>query len=338
MIRINGAEGEGGGQILRSSLALSMCTGQPVTLENIRAGRRKPGLMRQHLCCVQAAAQVCGAEVAGAEVSGQTLTFKPGKVIAGDYSFAVGTAGSAMLVLQTVLPALLLADASSTVLLEGGTHNAMAPTFHYVSEVFLPALARLGCRCSCEIERWGFFPAGGGRVRVCIEPVGDGWKKLDMSVPGRFLGASVLCAAAKIPWEIAEDESLSIVNAARFEVRERRAITVESTGPGNVAMLRLDYEGGSAMFTGFGELGVSRKKVAAGVYRPANGFFKSGAAVDEHLADQILLPMALAGGGRFVTVEPTSHTMTNISVIRRFIDVDFRLSEQADKNWLVTSE
>jgi len=338
MIRINGAEGEGGGQILRTSLALSMCTGQPVMLENIRAGRRKPGLMRQHLCCVHAAAQICDARVTGAEVSGQNLSFEPGKVKPGSYSFAVGTAGSAMLVLQTVLPALLLADAPSQVLLEGGTHNAMSPTYHYISEVFLPALARLGCKFRCEIERWGFFPAGGGRVRVDIEPVNGAWKKLDMTLPGRFVKASVLCAASKIPWEIADDESSAIVNACRFEISERRAITVESPGPGNVAMIRLDYENSSAMFTGFGELGVSRKKVASDVFRAANHFFKSGAAADEHLADQILLPMALAGGGSFTTTVATEHTKTNISVIRHFLEVDFRLSEQTDKNWLITSD
>ncbi|MBU1108346.1 MAG: RNA 3'-terminal phosphate cyclase [Candidatus Riflebacteria bacterium] len=336
MIRIDGSQGEGGGQILRTALALSACTGKALLIENIRAKRKKPGLMRQHLSCVHATQRICAAKVEGDAISSQTLRFEPGQIKSGDYHFAVGSAGSAMLVLQTVLPQLLLAEGQSQLVLEGGTHNPMSPTFHYINEVFMPVLAKIGFACSCEIEQWGFYPAGGGRVRVTVNPsIADSLKKLDLCSPGRLTSSSVLAAVAKIPWEIAEDECNTIVNAARFEVTQKKAISVDSPGPGNVAMLRLDFEHCPAMFTGFGELGVSRKKVAASVYREANHFYKSSAAIDPHLADQILLPMALAGGGSFTTMEPTEHTRTNMKVIELFLPVSHEFSQIDAKLWKI---
>ncbi len=321
MIRIDGSQGEGGGQVLRTSLALSACTGKAFSIENIRSKRRKPGLMRQHLSCVRAAQEICSAEVCGDEISSQQLTFLPGAVLADEYHFQVGSAGSAMLVLQTVLPPLLLAGSSSKVIVEGGTHNPLSPTFHYIDEVFIPMVNRIGGRCSCELEKWGFYPAGGGKATVVIEPWQGKPVRLDLLRSGQMVSSSVLAAVSKIPWEIAEDECSVIVKGVRFEVGQKRAITVESPGPGNVAMVRIDFEYGSAMFTGFGELGVSRRKVASIALSEANRFFASQAAVDSHLADQILIPMALAGGGSFTTTEPSLHTRTNLQVIEMFLPV-----------------
>ncbi len=321
MIKIDGAKGEGGGQILRTSLALSACTGKAFTIENIRSKRRKPGLMRQHLSCVRAAQEICSAEISGDEISSQQLTFLPGAVLADDYHFQVGSAGSAMLVLQTVLPPLLLAGSTSRVTLEGGTHNPLSPTFHYIDEVFLPFVNKIGGNCSFELERWGFYPAGGGKAVISINPFVGKPARLDLCRSGGLVAASVLAAVAKIPWEIAEDESCAIVKAAKFSVSQKKSISVESPGPGNVAMIRLDFTHGSAMFTGFGELGVSRRQVAALAFNEANRFFVSQAAVDTHLADQILMPMALAGGGSFTTTEPSLHTLTNLQVIEMFLPV-----------------
>jgi RNA 3'-terminal phosphate cyclase (ATP) len=170
MIELDGSVGEGGGQILRTSLALSMCTGQPVTLNNIRAKRAKPGLMRQHLTCVDAAREVSGAQVQGAELGSQSLAFEPGRVRAGDYRFNVGTAGSCTLVLQTVWPALLLAGERSTLTLQGGTHNPMAPPFHFLERSFAPLVRRLGAGVSLTLRRHGFYPAGGGEMQATVEP------------------------------------------------------------------------------------------------------------------------------------------------------------------------
>ncbi len=334
MIRIDGSMGEGGGQVLRTALALSACTGKAFTIEKIRAKRKKSGLMRQHLTCVHAAQEICSAEISGDEISSQQLVFKPGFLLADEYHFAVGSAGSAMLVLQTVLPPLLMAPASSTVVLEGGTHNPLSPTFHYISEVFLPMVNRFGGQCSAELKTWGFYPAGGGRVEVKVVPFGKP-NRLDLCRSGDMLGAEVLAAVSKIPWEIAEDESLAIVKSVRFPVSKRRAITVDSVGPGNVAMVRVDFQHGSAMFTGFGELGVSRRKVAHIASVGANRFVKSQAAVDEHLADQILIPMALAGGGSFTTTEPSLHTKTNLQVIKLFLPVDFSITRLDEQLWKI---
>ncbi|HAE37637.1 MAG TPA: RNA 3'-terminal phosphate cyclase [Candidatus Riflebacteria bacterium] len=336
MIRIDGSQGEGGGQILRTALALSACTGQAFLIENIRAKRKRPGLMRQHLSCVHAVQEICAATVEGDAISSQTLSFSPGPAKAGDYHFAVGSAGSAMLVLQSVLPPLLLADKPSQLILEGGTHNPLSPPFHFISEVFVPALAKIGFECSCEIERWGFYPAGGGKVLVRVKPTSiETLTRLDLCTPGRLRSSSVLAAVSKIPWEIGEDECNTIINAVNFEVTGKKTLAVESPGPGNVVMLRLDYENCPAMFTGFGELGVSRKKVAAAVYREARNFYKSEAAVDPHLADQLLLPMALAGGGCFTTTEPTDHTLTNLEVIKMFLPVSHEISQIETKLWRI---
>src|SRR5690242_7527890 len=170
MIIIDGSFGEGGGQILRTSLTLSLVTGKPLRIERIRAGRKSPGLLRQHLAAVNAAARVGYAEVEGASLGARELTFRPQTVAAGHYQFAVGTAGSATLVLQTVLPALLTADAPSTLVLEGGTHNPYAPPFDFLEKTFLPLLNRMGPRVEARLERHGFYPAGGGRFIVEITP------------------------------------------------------------------------------------------------------------------------------------------------------------------------
>ena len=172
-LHINGRYGEGGGQIVRSSMALAVVTGRPVRIDNIRAGAQAPGLMQQHLAAVQAAAEICGGSLSGATIGSRALNFEPQPVRAGNYQFDVGTAGSATLVLQTVLPALLLADGASQVTIEGGTHNQWAPPFDFLAKSFLPLVNRMGPRVSATLERHGFYPAGGGRITVSIEPSAD---------------------------------------------------------------------------------------------------------------------------------------------------------------------
>src|SRR6185369_9596371 len=170
LVAINGAEGEGGGQVLRTALALSLITGTPFRIDNIRAKRKSPGLLRQHLTAVNAAAEVGGASVDGASLGSASLTFVPRAIRAGEYSFAIGTAGSTMLVLQTILLPLALADGNSTIELEGGTHNPAAPPFDFVQQAFLPLLRRMGAEVEIELVRPGFYPAGGGRIIVKIAP------------------------------------------------------------------------------------------------------------------------------------------------------------------------
>jgi RNA 3'-terminal phosphate cyclase (ATP) len=203
MLEIDGARGEGGGQILRSSLALSLVTGTPFRIVNIRAGRKRPGLMRQHLTAVQAAVEVGQARVRGAEVGSRDLTFEPKAIRAGDYHFSVGTAGSATLVLQTVFPALALAKGPSTVTVEGGTHNPMAPPFDFLARAFLPLIERMGPRCQAVLERPGFYPAGGGRFRVSVEPA-PAFARLDLRERGEIRGRRATAVVALLARSIAD--------------------------------------------------------------------------------------------------------------------------------------
>ena len=334
MIDLDGSEGEGGGQILRTALTLAMISGQAFTLRNIRAGRAKPGLLRQHLTAVQAAAVISDATVDGAALASRQLRFVPGSVRAGDYRFAIGTAGSTALVLQTVLPALWCANAPSTVHITGGTHNAMAPPVEFLQEAWLPLLARMGATADITLLRHGFFPAGGGALRASAQP--SALRPIDLPERGELRTAHVHALVAGIPREVAERETKHIADAF---TQATTAITQlpQTDGPGNVVSLLLAHANVTELFFGFGERGRSSERVAGGVVREARAYLASGAAVGEHLADQLVLPMALAGGGSFTTMRPSNHLLTNISVIQRFVGVQISVDavDEGQTRWHV---
>jgi RNA 3'-terminal phosphate cyclase (ATP) len=329
MITIDGSHGEGGGQILRTSLALSLVTGQAFRIQNIRAGRSKPGLLRQHLTAVEAAAKLGDAAVDGATLASKELVFKPGKVRPGDYRFAVGTAGSATLVLQTVLPALIIGKEPSRLTLEGGTHNPHAPPFDFLDRAFLPVLNRMGPQISAKIERAGFFPAGGGRFTVEISPV-ERLTPLDLQNRGESKGRSARAIISNLSPGVANRE-LKVVNEKLGWPRESLHVEeVESNGPGNAVILELAFDNITEVFTGFGERGVLAETVAEKVVQEAREYLAFGVPVGEHLADQLLIPMALAGSGSFLTGKLTRHTRTNIDVISKFIPVAFRTEDSGN--------
>lgn len=334
MLRIDGSEGEGGGQVLRTSLALSMVTGTPVRIEKIRARRAKPGLMRQHLTAVLAAAKVSQARVEGAEVGSTSLVFTPGAVTPGEYHFAVGTAGSVTLVLQTVLPALLTSSGPSMLALEGGTHNPLAPPFEFLDRVFLPLVGRMGPRVEASLERPGFYPAGGGRFSVTIEPAPAlaGFELLECGEIRRRRGTVIL---SHLPRGIAAREVQHLAQATGwdpscFEIRE-----VDSLGPGNAVLLELESEAVTEIFAGFGEIGVRAETVADRAVQEMRRYLKAGVPVGEHLADQLLLPLALAGSGAFMTVPLSLHAMTQIELIPRFLDVRIEVEREERERCLV---
>lgn len=334
-ITIDGSEGEGGGQILRTALALSLVTGRPFRIESIRAGRKKPGLLRQHLTAVRGAAEVSGARVTGADLGSRTLTFEPSQVRGGSYRLAVGTAGSATLVLQAVLPALLFAREPSRLTLEGGTHNPYAPPFDFLAETFLPVLRRMGASVDVRLDACGFYPAGGGRFTVAIEPCSTLGRlalleRGDTQVHARALVAS-------LPENIASRELGVVRERLGIERQSCRAQTVDaSIGPGNVLMIVIDSESVSEVVTGFGEKGVSAEKVASDACDEAQAYLAAGVPVGIHLADQLLVPMALAGDGTFRTLKPTAHTLTNAGVIRRFLDVGVAIEHERDDVYRVS--
>jgi len=329
MIVIDGAAGEGGGQVLRTSLALAMITGRPFRIENIRAGRPRPGLMRQHLTAVMAAAEICGGTTFGAEPKSTTLEFVPSCIRGGDYRFTIGTAGSTILVLQTILLPLLWAGEPSRLVLEGGTHNPHAPSFAFLQQAFLPQLARMGAEVSATLVRPGFYPAGGGRIEVAVTPRAGGLQPLHVPARGDLRRAHAEALVVNLPGSIGERE-LAVVGSRLQWPAENLALRTDKLGegPGNVLTLFLEFATLTQVLVAFGEQGIAAEAVATRAAKVASRLLaQEAAAVEPHLADQLLLPMALAGGGSFTTLALTRHATTNIDIIRRFLDVAITVAE-----------
>ena len=329
MIRIDGSQGEGGGQIVRTSLALSCLTGQPVTLTRVRAGRKKPGLLRQHLCGLKAAAAISDATVDGAELGSTEVVFRPGQVRGGSYEWAVGSAGSAGLVLQTVLPPLLVADSPSTLSISGGTHNPASPSADFLADSFLPMVNAMGPRVDLTLGRHGFYPAGGGRYDVAITPA----KAL---VPVERLHRdddvqwTVRVLLSNLKQHIGFREMQSATAVLGLDMRDQRIEQVDAAGPGNAVVVRGTAGAFTEVFTSFGRKKHRAERVGREVAEEAVRWWASGAPVSEHLADQLLIPLAMAGGGAFRTGPLSSHTRTNLDVVTRFLGVRWRVEEQDD--------
>jgi RNA 3'-terminal phosphate cyclase (ATP) len=323
-IELDGAQGEGGGQILRTALTLSMCTGYHLRLHNIRAKRKLPGLMRQHLTAVQAAATISGAEVEGAKVGSTQLSFSPGKVQGGNYSFSIGTAGSCTLVLQTVLPALLTAKQDSQITLSGGTHNTMSPPFHFLQRAFIPLLNRMGAKVDLQLNRFGFYPAGGGEITAAIT-AGKTLAPLYLESRGERLNAYAESFFAGLPAHIPERELAVVKQRMAWSDEQLFMCGLDrKQGPGNALLITLEHEQITEVFTGFAEKNISAKTVANRAVKAALDYIVSDATVSSFLADQLLLPMALAGGGSFTASDWSLHAATNAEVIQRFLDIDIQ--------------
>ncbi|AAU92541.1 RNA 3'-terminal phosphate cyclase [Methylococcus capsulatus str. Bath] len=339
LLRIDGSYGEGGGQIIRTALSLAALTGTAVRLENIRARRRKPGLAAQHLTAVKAVALLCDARIGGAELGSQTLEFIPGRPVrAGDYTLDVGeareggSAGAVMLVLQTVLPPLALAEGASTVSLRGGTHVPMSPPFDYVREVWLPTLARMGVRAELSLVRSGWYPVGKGEVRLVVA---GGRRSLEalkarhrgtlQAVTGRALAANL---PAHIPERMAARARAVLADAGIAAAIEPAVLQAACAGAGLFLTARYDHC--LAGFTALGRRGKSAERVAEEACGALLAHHRSGAALDQHLADQIVLPAALCREESLFSVERiTPHLTTNAWVVDRFglARVDVRLAE-----------
>lgn len=332
-IEIDGSQGEGGGQILRTALALSLITGRSFNLVNIRAKRAKPGLMRQHLACVQAAVAVgggpvhchaVGADGAAVQIGASELRFSPGPVHAGDYEFAVGSAGSCMLVLQTILWPLALAAQASHVVLRGGTHNPMAPSATFLSRM-APYFSGGGPAVyALELQRHGFYPAGGGEVRVRIAPPPDGLAAIHLMERGARLEAWAECLHAGIPKGVAGRELDLLGRALGWTEDQLRDRALRSNeGPGNALQVVLQFEHITEVLTAFGEKSVSAEEVARAVLREVQTYLAHRAPVGEHLADQLMIPMALAAlqgkSGQYWASSLSEHTLTNAKVIEQFL-------------------
>ncbi len=334
-VELDGALGEGGGQILRTALSLSMVTGKSLHIVNIRAKRPKPGLLRQHLTAIHASQRICNAQVTGDTPASTELEFKPGKITPGSYSFAVGTAGSGTLVLQTILPPLLRAASESDIALEGGTHNAFAPPFDFLAESFLPVINGMGPCVTATLDRPGFYPAGGGRFNAHVTPCSV-LKPFDIVDRGETLQRSAVIMTSGLPLSIAERERAVLHKRLNWPMESLAIREVPSSiGPGNAVVVKVQSVGVTAVFTSFGEKGRGAEAVAESACNQVRRYLSAGAPIDEHLADQLLIPLALCGAGRFRAQSLTQHAMTNMDVIARFLDLKFQIQRHADQTHTV---
>ena len=329
-IQIDGSQGEGGGQILRTALALSMITGQAFELINIRAGRKKPGLMRQHLVCVQASQHISQAYVEGAELHSQRLYFAPQHVQNGKYQFQIGSAGSTTLVLQTLLPALLLQNEASELTIFGGTHNPLAPTADFIEHCFLPALEKLGIKVEFKLNKAGFFPIGAGEIQIKIQP----WQhrnKLNLLDRGTLQSTEAFAAVLNLSEEaqIAQRE-LATLNK-RLKLDTQQQFHLNGISQGNTAYVKVAHQNHVQLFTTLGEMRKSAEQIANHLAEQVKRYIASQAVVDEYLADQLLLPLALGQGGEFTAQCISEHTRTQAVMIEKFIDCEIEFIE-LDKN------
>ena len=331
---IDGSFGEGGGQILRTALALAAIIQRPVEIRNIRAGRKKPGLRPQHLMGVKALATVTSAHVEGAELGSVRLYFEPRKLKGGTYALDIGTAGSTGLLLQAMMPGLFLAHGPSKLTITGGTHVPWSPCFHYLNEVFVPALKEMGCFVSLELVRWGWYPKGGGRVLASISPVAK-LGAIERTKRGQLNDICVLSAVSNLPRSIGErqrDQVLKRLETEGYNPSRVEFADAPSPGTGTVVFMRVEFENGVAGFTSLGKRGKPAEKVADEACSDFFEFMASGAPVDHHLADQLVLYMALAKGrSSLIAGRITKHLVTNIWVIEQFLPVRFEVDEETGR-------
>lgn len=337
MLEIDGSIGEGGGQVLRSSLTLSLLTGRPVRVIRIRARRPRPGLHPQHLSAVVAAAEISGAHVAGARLGSKRITFEPGLVRPGSYAFDIGSAGSTSLVLQTLLPALVRAGKPSSLAITGGTHVRWSPCSHYLEWAWLPALRRIGWSVEFKLGRAGFYPRGGGLVTARIGPA-ERTDPLSLTERGELFRIEGFSFAGNLPLSIAERQRRQAEQrlASLGVPLQMTSAVLQAAGKGTAIILRPRFDDGLAVPSGLGEPGLRAERVADLAVESLFGFLSTEATVDRFLADQLLIPLSLADGpSAFITAEITSHLQTLITVIEAFGVASIQIAPNQDGSALV---
>lgn len=327
MVDIDGAMGEGGGQVLRSCLSLSLITGQAFKISNIRMGRRKPGLRAQHLAAVNIAAAVSRANVEGGELYSTSLSFSPKSIKPGNYRYDIGTAGSTSLVLQTVYLALSLCNVPSTLNITGGTHAPFAPSFDFLNLHWAFYLKILGIRISLDLEQAGFFPQGGGHIRATIEPV-KSIAALNLVERGALKQIRGLSAVANLDRRIAERQHDQVIRrlGRRFPLNDIRIVEFPSKYKGTTLCLVCEFEHSQCCYFSLGAPGKPAEKVANEVCEHINFLLSSEAALDEFISDQLLLPLSFAKSqSTYSTAKITTHLLTNANVIQSFLPTRIKI-------------
>lgn len=320
-VEVDGSRGEGGGQILRTSLALSILTGKPLHMTRIRANRPKPGLQRQHAACVQAAARLCHARVEGGDVGSAELTFEPSVSRATDLEIDIGTAGSTTLVVQTILVPALASSQPLRARITGGTHNPFAPPFDFLERVFLPHLRAMGADVTLTLEKHGMMPKGGGAIILETRP--SRLKAIELTEAPAMTACRATAIVAGLARHIGEREC----DVAEDEMPDPACNVIElAHGPHNVFMVEAELANGCReLVTAHGEKGKPAERVAMEAIDELHAWVDAAVPVGEHLADQLLLPLAIAGGGRYRSGPLSLHSTTNIDTIRQFLDVPIRV-------------
>jgi len=334
MIDIDGAQGEGGGQVLRSALSLSMLTGQGFHITNIRQNRKKPGLRAQHLSAVDAARAISQAEVEGVRLNSTELSFNPHEVRSGRYYFKIKTAGSSALVLQTIFLPLATARAASSVRISGGTHVPWAPCMHYLTYQWLPYMNALGFDARIDLDQAGFYPEGIGQISAVIRPINQ-IKPLFSIRRGKLIEIRGISAVANLPLEIAyrqkRQAKLRLVDIC--DHIQILTTSMPARSKGTMLLLLGKFDTGllnqptQACYFSLGERKKRAESVADDAADDLQRFLESDAVFDEYLADQLLLPLSFAGGkSEFTTPKITSHLLTNIEIISKFIPVGIEVN------------
>jgi RNA 3'-terminal phosphate cyclase (ATP) len=335
-VEIDGARGEGGGQILRTSLALAMITGRPLRMRRIRAGRAKPGLRRQHLACVEAAARLCHGEVHGAAVGSQDLELNPQAITGGHLVIDIGSAGSTTLVVQTILVPAIAAGVSLRAVIRGGTHNPLAPPFEFLERVYLPHLRAMGANVELTLDRHGFASGGErqhGELTLQVASSAP-LRPVELMEAGPITARRATAILARLPTHVADREHAVVQRRLGFRPADCEIREVDG-GPGNVLLLEIERAGGRELVCAFGEKGLRAEAVAERACDELGDLLAADVPIGAHLADQLLLPLAVAGGGRFRTLPLSLHATTNIDTIQQFLPIAIRV-EQDDATALIT--
>jgi RNA 3'-terminal phosphate cyclase (ATP) len=338
MIEIDGSQGEGGGQVLRTSLALSSLTGQPLHIYNIRARRSKPGLLPQHLKSVEAAVAISSANVRGATINSRELIFQPGQVHPGRYQFDIGTAGSTSLVLQTIYLPLSFADGKSYLSITGGTHVPHSPCYHYLEYQWLHYIRQIGLEIDLSMEKAGFFPRGGGCIRASIRSAKE-LTPLEAIERGNMQRLSGLSAVANLSEEIAKRQKLQALRRleSRFHDTKIKTLALPSSAKGTFLSLLAEFEYSRCFYFALGELRKRAECVADEAVDALETFLSTDGTVDQYLADQLLLPLAFASGiSRLHTSQITLHTLTNAAIIQNFLPVKIAIDADLGQPGTIT--
>lgn len=348
IVKIDGSFGEGGGQIIRTALALSMITQTPIEIFNIRAKRKKSGLMRQHLACVQASQHISQALVTGAELGSSNLSFSPQNICAGNYDFNIGSAGSTSLVLQTILPALLYAQQPSTIKISGGTHNPLAPTTDFLKYSFFPTLTKMGIFVDYQLHQAGFAPIGGGQIIAKIQPISTKnpiKPNFHLIKKEQLLGIDIFASELNLNIDIIKREIASCKqhilqhNDISEHLLHDEIRSLKGIGEGNTCVAIIKQQTPlflhQEVFTILGEKRKSAEQVGRHLADLVNQYLQSNACVDEYLTDQLLLPLALTGGGQFTSRYISEHTRTQAVMIEKFLPVHICIKQIERNHFLV---